>query len=250
MARIKRVGGSRVSKQKEDGKKFLWSKKFWIICSSILAGLIIIGVTIGLIIYFVNKTEDSKDYFRSCETVDFKYASYDGVSNYANPDFNDPQGGDISIDYMFVLVYNSANFYPSKSDDEDNYSETDESLLNRMIDLQKTINSVKEKNKNLSVELFIVDTNYSWNVNAYTEKLFGSLYTEDSSTFDPMLVYIENGEYVSSYNAHDYNDTLEDKDIYISSNSSESNGLTEAYINNTLFNRITTFINNYLGKDK
>ncbi len=248
MARIKRVGGRRASVKKEDGKKFLWSKKFWILCSSILAGLIIIGVTIGLIVYFVNKKDESVDYFRSCDEVEFKYASYDGVANYANPEFNNPQGGDLTIDYMFVLVYNSSVFYPSESDDSDNYSEEDENLLNRMINLQKTIDTQKKAGKD--VELFIVDTKYSWNVNAYTESLFGSLYTEDSSSFSPMLVYIENGEYAASYNANEYDSTAEDKDIYISSNSTETNGLSEAYINNTLFNRITTFINNYLGKDK
>lgn len=248
MARIKRVGGRRAPQVKKDGKKFLWSKKFWIICSSILVALIAIGVTIGLVIYFNNKKDESVDYFRTTTDVEFKYASYDGVANYANPEFNNPQGGDLAIDYMFVLVYNSSNFYPSKSDDEDNYNEEDENLLNRMIDLQKNVNQAKEAGK--KVELFIVDTKYSWNVNAYTESLFGSLYTEDSKTYNPMLIYIENGEYVSKYNAVDYDATLEDKDIYISSNSEENNGLTEAYINNTLFNRITIFIKNYLGKEK
>ncbi len=248
MARIKRVGGRRASVKAESGKKFLWSKKFWILCSSILVALIAIGVTIGLVIYFNNKSDSKKDYFRTCEEVEFKYASFDGVANYADPEFNNPQGGDLTIDYIFVLVYNSSTFYPSKSDDEDNYNEEDKNLLDRMINLQKTVDEAKKNGKD--VELFIVDTNYSWNVNAYTESLFGSLYSEDSNSFSPMLVYIENGEYVSSYNAHDYNDALEDKDVYISSNSSETNGLSEAYINNTLFNRITTFIKDYLGKDK
>ena len=248
MARIKRVGGRRASVKAESGKKFLWSKKFWILCSSILVVLIAAGVTIGLVLYFNNKTDSKKDYFRTCEEVEFKYASYDGVANYADPEFNNPQGGDLTIDYIFVLVYNSSSFYPSKSDDEDNYNEEDKELLNRMINLQKTVNEAKKSGKD--VELFIVDTNYSWNVNAYTESLFGSLYSDDSSAFSPMLVYIENGEYVASYNAHDYNDTKDDKDIYISSNGSETNGLSEAYINNTLFNRITTFIKDYLGKDK
>lgn len=248
MARIKRVGGSHAKVKKESGQRFLWSKKFWILCSSILAGLIIVGVTIGLIIYFNRSTSTKKDYFRSCEEVEFKYASYDGIANYANPEFNNPQGGDLTIDYMFVLVYNSGNFYPSESDDSDNYSEEDKNLLNGMIDLQKTIDTQKKAGKD--VELFIVDTYYSWNVNAYTESLFGSLYSEDSSSFSPMLVYIENGEYAASYNANEYDSTAEDKDIYISSNSTETNGLSEAYIYNTLFNKITKFINNYLGKDK
>ena len=248
MARIKRVGGSHAKVKKEGGQRFLWSKKFWILCSSILAGLIIVGVTIGLIIYFNRSTSTKKDYFRSCEEVEFKYASYDGIANYANPEFNNPQGGDLTIDYMFVLVYNSGNFYPSESDDSDNYSEEDKNLLNGMIDLQKTIDTQKKAGKD--VELFIVDTYYSWNVNAYTESLFGSLYTEDSSSFSPMLVYIENGEYAASYNANEYDSTAEDKDIYISSNSTATNGLSEAYIYNTLFNKITKFINNYLGKDK
>lgn len=248
MARIKRVGGSHAKVKKEGGQRFLWSKKFWILCSSILAGLIIVGVTIGLIIYFNRSTSTKKDYFRSCEEVEFKYASYDGIANYANPEFNNPQGGDLTIDYMFVLVYNSGNFYPSESDDSTNYDVEDKNLLDRMIKLQKTLDEAKKNGKD--VELFIVDTYYSWNINAYTESLFGSLYSEDSSSFSPMLVYIKNGEYVESYNAHDYDDTLEDKDIYISSNSTENNGLSEAYINNTLFNRITTFVKDFLGKDK
>lgn len=247
MARIKRVSGHR-AKVEKTGKKFLWSKKFWIICSSVLVALIAIGVTIGLVIYYNNKKTEDVDYFRKCDEVEFKYASYDGISNYANPDFSNPQGGVLAIDYMFVLVYNSSNFYPSKTDDSDNYNEEDEKLLNRMITLQKNINEVKKSG--LNVELFIVDTHYSWNVNAYTESLFGSLYTEDSSSFNPTLVYIENGEYQAYYNANDYDSNLEDKDIYISSNSEEKNGLTEAYINSTLFNRITIFIKDYMGKDK
>ncbi len=248
MARIKRVGGRNSKALKDKNGRFLWSKKFWILCSSILALIIIIGVVVGLIIYFNNKEDEDIDYFRSCEDVEFKYASYNGISNYANSDFNNPQGEQIEIDYIFVLVYNSSSFYPSKDDDEDNYKEEDQNLYNRMIDLQKNINQAKEAGNN--VELFIVDTKYSWNVNAYTESLFGSLYTDDSSTYNPMLIYIENGEFKDSYNAYEYDNTLEDKDIYISSNNIEENGLTEAYINNTLFNRITIFIKNYLGKDK
>ena len=249
MARIKRVGGRTKPAVQKDKKGLLKSKKFWIIFSSVLVALIAIGVTIGLVVYFNNKKDEKKDYFRSCEEVEFEYASYDRIVNYANPDFNNPQGKkDVTIEYMFVLVYNSANFYPSKTDNESKYLEADEDLLKRMIDLQKTINTSKEAGKN--VELFIVDTNYSWNVNAYTESLFGGLYTDDSSSYDPMLVYIENGEYKASYNEYDYDNTLTDKDIYISSNNEENNGLSEAYINNTLFNRITIFIKNFMGKDK
>ena len=250
MARIKRVGGHHAPSVQKEGKKFLWSKKFWIICSSILAALIVAGVTIGLVIYFMNKkNEESIDYFRKTDAVEFQYASYDGIANYANPEFNDPQTGkNIKKDHIFVLVYDSSNFYPSKSDDETNYNEEDENLLTRMIDLQKAVNEAKNSGKD--VELYIVDTKYSWNVNAYTQKLFGGLYSDDSSSFSPMLVYIENGEYKESYNKYDYDDTEKDEELYISSNSTESNGLTEAYINNTLFNRITVFIKDYMGKEK
>ena len=116
MARIKRVGGHHAPSVQKEGKKFVGSKKFWILCSSILAALIVAGVTIGLVIYFMNKkSEESVDYFRKTDAVEFKYASYDGIANYANPEYNDPQTGkNIRQDHIFVFVYNSNNFYPVK----------------------------------------------------------------------------------------------------------------------------------------
>ena len=61
LARIKRVGGHHAPSVQKEGKKFLWSKKFWILCSSILAALIVAGVTIGLVIYFMNKNFDTQE---------------------------------------------------------------------------------------------------------------------------------------------------------------------------------------------
>lgn len=51
-----------VKKIKKERKPFKPTKKFWILLTSIILGVIAIGVTIGLIVYFVTK-EDDYDYF-------------------------------------------------------------------------------------------------------------------------------------------------------------------------------------------
>lgn len=249
MARIKRkVSNKNVAHQKKQ-HKFLWTKKFWIIMSTSLA--VVIGVVV-LIIVLVNQSSSTTthNYFKENKEVEFNQTSYEAVNNYANPDYVSPQPGkgNLSIDNIFVLVYDSSKFYPSETDDSDNYNKQDETLLKRMVDLQKTVDQAKKDGKD--VELFIIDAHYSFNVNSYYSDLFGGLYTEDDSVYSPMLVYIQDGEYVNKYNAIDYDDTKEDKEYYIASNSDVSDGTSSAYITNTLINRITIYINDYLGKDK
>ena len=216
--------------------------------SSTLA--VVIGVVV-LIIVLVNQSSSTTthNYFKENNEVEFKQTSYEAVNNYANPDYVSPQPGkgNLSINNIFVLVYDSSKFYPNESDDSDNYSKQDETLLKRMVDLQKTVDQAKKNGKD--VELFIIDTKYSFNVNAYYSDLFGGLYSEDDTIYSPILIYIEEGEYVNKYNAIDYGAT-EDKEYYIASNSDVSEGTTTAYITNTLINRITIYINEYLGKDK
>ena len=212
---------------------------------------VVIGVVV-LIIVLVNQSSSTTthNYFKENEEVEFKQTSYEAVNNYANPDYVSPQAGkgSLSIDNIFVLVYNSSMFYPNENDDSDNYKKQDETLLKRMVDLQKCVDQAKKNGKD--VELFIIDSKYTFNVNAYYSDLFGGLYSEDDTVYSPILIYIQDGEYVNKYNAVDYDATKEDKEYYIASNSDVSEGTTSAYITNTLINRITIYINEYLGKDK
>lgn len=249
MARIKRkVSNKNVAHQKKQ-HKFLWTKKFWIIMSASLA--VVIGAVV-LIIVLVNQSSSTTNhnYFKETKEVEFNQTSYEAVTNYANPDYVSPQPGkgNLSINNIFVLVYDSSRFYPSESDDSENYNKQDETLLKRMIDLQKTVDQAKKNGKD--VELFIIDAKYSFNINAFTSELFGGLYTDEDTIINPFLIYINEGEYVNKYNAVDYDDTKEDKEYYIASNTDVSDGTTSAYITNTLINRITIYINEYLGKDK
>ncbi len=250
MARIKRkVSNKNVAHQKKQ-HKFLWTKKFWIIMSASLA--VVVGVVV-LIIVLVNQSSSNTtthNYFKETKEVEFKQTSYEAVNNYANPDYVSPQPGkgSLAISNIFVLVYNSDSFFPNKNDNSDNYNKQDETLLNRMVDLQKCVDQAKKNGKD--VELFVIDAKYSFNVNAYYSDLFGGLYSEEDTVYQPMLVYINEGEYVNKYNAVDYDDTKEDKEYYIASNSDDTNGTSSAYITNTLINRVTIYINEYLGKDK
>ncbi len=150
---------------------------------------VVIGVVV-LIIVLVNQSSSTTthNYFKENNEVEFKQSSYEAVNNYANPDYVSPQPGkgSLSIDNIFVLVYNSSTFYPNESDDSDNYKKQDETLLNRMVDLQKTVDQAKKNGKD--VELFIIDTKYSFNVNAYYAGLFGGLYSEDDTIYSPSWI--------------------------------------------------------------
>ena len=103
------------------------SKKFWIIFSSIVAGLIVIGVTIGLIVYFVTKTDENEiqDYFGGEATnltyeyegknVEFTKMSYDGVLMHHNV----VDGGENTfIPNIFVFAANLKTFYADKAIDD------------------------------------------------------------------------------------------------------------------------------------
>ncbi len=194
MATIKRKKVARVANApKKSFKDLLHSKRFWIICSIVVASLALIGVAIFLIVYFTTSSstdETAPDYFGGeIETIDYKYndetitfqkLSYDGIKMVHNYD------KDLNI---YVMALDLSSFYPDKTiDDGKNtddgdvllYSETDLKLWNGLKSLQSAINAYNKDLDGDAVRLYIVDTSVAINKTIATDSLFGG--SDDSST--------------------------------------------------------------------
>ena len=175
------------------------TKKFWIIFSSIVAGLIVIGVSIWLIVYFVTKTNENKiqDYFGGESTnlsykyddkeVKFNKISYDGVLMHHN--VNDGGEGTF-VTNIFVFATSLNTFYADKAiddgkdkDDEDVtflYDKTANSVFNQLVKLQGEIDAYnKTADDDAKAVLYIVDTSIGDNSSIFADSLFGG--TDDST---------------------------------------------------------------------
>ncbi len=203
MATIKRKKVNSKATKGQTKDSIFKSKKFWIICSSIVAGLIIIGVTIGLIVYFVNKSDENEvqDYFGGestnlsykyeDETVSFNKISYDGVLMHHNP----VDGGEGTfISYIFVFATDLKTFYADKAiddgkdkDDEDVtflYNKTANSVFNQLVKLQGEIDIYnKTADKDSKAVLYIVDTSIGDNSSIFADSLFGGADDSSNSLF-------------------------------------------------------------------
>lgn len=226
MAQIKRKKvNSQISKgQKKDS--LLRNKKFWIIFSSIFAGLVIIGVTIGLIVYFNTKSDDNEvqDYFGGEATnlsyeyggknVSFTKTSYDGVLMHSWPEDNNDG---TFVRYIFVFATDLSTFYPDKAiddgkdkDDEDavfKYNKSHNELFNQLVYLQYNIDryneSVEDEEK---AALYIVDTSIGDNNSIYADsKYFGGSDDAESSALFALLT--EDGP-VESFKDNNKEETL------------------------------------------
>lgn len=239
MARVvRKVSNKAVVGQKKQKGKFS-SKLLWGIVAAVAVIGLAVGITLGIVLNRTDESESSVDYFATCEEVQFTKASYDGVKNYINVNYRNPQNDEeLNIENVFVFAYNSTSFYPD-STDEDNYNSSHKELLNKMIDLQKHVDSAIAAGKD--VKLFIVDTSVGNNAEIFTSSVFGSLYTSDATSFAPMLVCIENGEYKAYYEEEVSGKTVK---TYISTNTDKSDGKTLNYINTTLVNNVTNYILN------
>ena len=119
MAQIKRkkVSNAAVKGQKKENT-LLKSKKFWIITSSIVVGLALIGFIIWLIIYLnTTKTNENPDYFAGKSDIELKYenkdvkftkSSYQGIMMHSNQEGNE---NDMYVDYIFVYAADLKTFY-------------------------------------------------------------------------------------------------------------------------------------------
>lgn len=193
MARVVRKVSNRAVAGQRKQKKFFNNRWFWIIVSVVVVIGLALGITLGIVLN--QNTEESvnkTDYFADCEQVEFVKGSYDGVKNYTNINYKNPQNNeDLFIQNVFIFAYDLSSFYPD-SDDEDNYNKNHADILSKLIDLQKAVDAAKAAG--LEVELFIIDTSVGDNISVLDDTDFGG--TEDSTvTF--MFTYIRNGEVVS-----------------------------------------------------
>lgn len=221
MAQIKRkkVNSKATKGQKKDS--LLKNKKFWIIFSSIAAALIIIGVTIGLIVYFNSSDDENtvQDYFAgeatnlsydyNDEKVSFTKMSYDGV--LMHHEVNDG-GDDTFVKYIFVFATNLSTFYADraiddgKSKDDDDvtflYDKDANKVFNQLVKLQGSIN---EHNKNVSederVALYIVDTSIGDNTSIFADsENFGG---SDDSTNSVLFALLTEDGFVKDFKNND-----------------------------------------------
>ena len=225
MAQIKRKKINRASTKgqgKLKAKETLKSKKFWIIFSSIVLGLAIIGVAIGLIVYFVTADDDEneiQDYFGGEATnlsYDYTYASgdkttvsfhkmsYEGVMLHNNSQTGSDTN-DTLVNYIFVFAADLSSFYADKAiddgkdktDDDETfyYNETANKVFNQLVKLQAEIDLYNENHDDYTVQLYIVDTSVGNNASILASGTFGgsddnessylfSLIDVDSSTSD------------------------------------------------------------------
>lgn len=210
MAQIKRKKINRASTKGQGKIKFkqaLKSKKFWIIFSSIVLGLAIIGVAIGLIVYFVTSDDDTneiQDYFGgeatnlsydytysngTTKTVTFNKLSYEGVLLHNNTE----TGSDTKntfVDYIFVFAADLSTFYADKAIDAGKdktdttetfyYNETANKVFNQLVKFQAEIDLYNETHDDYSVQLYIVDTSVGNNASILASGTFGG--SDDSES--------------------------------------------------------------------
>jgi len=198
---------SRASTKNQQKEKKL-SKKWWIVISSIVA-LIVIGVTVGLIVYFSNKEEEAyvsdMVYFtepvknEKGEEVEFIKENYQTLVRYLKAE---------KVEHMFVFAYDGSQFF-ADPEDEDNYDEKYVKLITSLANLQTEVNAAKEAG--VSIELYIVDVNVDSQVNAdimYDSEYFGGLYGSQTTTFEPAFFYNHEGEYKATVDFNDKKNML------------------------------------------
>ena len=239
MAKV--VRKNKVSKKATAGQKrrgnIFHNNWFWIIGS--IALVVIASAIIIPVVIHINKTKsdddtDVVDYFRTSEEVNFTFQTYNGLKNYITPDYVGVEGESLFKEKVIIFAYDKTQFYPNQAyekDDDDStiYNAEHKALLERIVNLQKVVD------KHEDYKLYIVDTSVGSNASIYVDETFGGLYDDDAQTY-PVLIYIENGEYKSSYETEEGNSNTK---TYICS---DSDVLDISYINNTLANNLTNYI--------
>ena len=242
MAQIKRkkVSTKAIKGQKKENT-LLKNKKFWIILSSIVVGLAILGVGIWLIVYFATQsnTKDNPDFFgKSTEYVDvykdktnnekieFSKMSYDGVCMHAYA-----EDSKVYVEYMFIFAADLSHFYvddtvnTGKNSDAEDYVSQDtikayKDLYRQLAFLQYKINEYN-KNSEEKVVLYIVDTSNNDNLGILTDTNFGG--SSDNSAVVTFLLY-------SYGELNKFADEDEQKKIYCTTISEVTNtGINNAY---------------------
>lgn len=205
MARIvRKVSNKAVKGQKRERTGVVYSKKFWIIITTVLVLLIAAGITIPLVINKNNSstsTVEVDDYFGQEQkyndnTVKFTKMTYQGVKLHIN------ESSDVHSEYTFVFAASLDSFYPVElidENDKDLKNAKHEQVFNLLKQLQYNIDLVNEAAGTNKVNLYIVDTSAKdGNSSSYvftdtsfnpdqnenlTELFF--LYTDDGLTTQP-----------------------------------------------------------------
>lgn len=194
MAQIKRkkVSTKAIKGQKKENT-LLKNKKFWIIISSVVGGLAILGVAIWLIIFFTTQsnTKENPDFFgKSADYVEvykdktdnnkieFTKMSYDGLNMHTYE-------GDakVYVEYMFVFAADLSHFYVDDtvnsglSTDDEKYVSQDtikayKELYRQLAFLQYKIDEYNKTSEE-KVVLYIVDTSNNDNLGILTDSKFG-----------------------------------------------------------------------------
>ena len=212
MAQIKR---KKVSNKAVKGQKreisLLKDKKFWVIVSSVVAGIAVLAFAIWLIIYLVNKnnTNENPDYFGGESTLElssektqgnkvkFKKCSYEGVIMHTTED----NTNEAYVEFVFVYATDLSVFYADdsinngKDSDDEGYVSADvikgyNTLFNQLIYLQYEIDTYNKTNDRKAA-LYIVDTSVGDNTSIYADEKFGG--SEDSSPSALFFLYTEDG---------------------------------------------------------
>ncbi len=248
MATIKRkkVNSNATKGQAKDS--IFKTKKFWIIFSSIALGLIVIGVAIGLTVYFTTKKDENEiqDYFGGVSTnlsykyndeeVKFTKISYDGVLMHHN--VNDGGEGTF-ISNIFVFATNLKTFYADKAIDDGKdkdddtvtflYDKTANTVFNQLVKLQGEINDYnKTADRDAQAVLYIVDTSIGDNQSIFADTLFDGSDDSKNSLFFGLVN--EDGLVRDFYNE-------DNKKLSLTTN-------TLADVSNTMVNNAVVFMKN------
>ena len=210
MAQIKRKKVSRAAvKGQKRENTLLKNKKFWIIVSSIVGGLAILGVAIWLIVFFATQsnTKENPDFFgKSTQYVDvykdktnnteveFTKMSYDGLCMHT---LDYPGNEKVYVEHVFVFAANLSTFYvddtinTGKSTDAEDYVKADtiknyKDLYAQLAFLQYSINEYN-KDSNAKVALYIIDTASADNTGLMTDLKYGG--SEDNSSGVVFFLY-------------------------------------------------------------
>lgn len=214
MARsVRKVSRVNTKNQKKESK---FNKKLLIIIVSVVL-LICIGLGVGLGIYFGTKTDDTyvsdKIYFNE-ETRDteghivtFNKDNYLAIERYI-------KNGD--IENVFIFVYDGNAFYADEKD-EDHYNEDYVKLITRLADLQYTVNQAKDRGVDLEFYIVDVAVNNSTNAGILYDSQFGSLLTEDQSSYEPAFIYIKGEQFQQKVEYEDENGNKQSHTISTSS---------------------------------
>ncbi|MCM1131282.1 MAG: hypothetical protein NC310_01020 [Roseburia sp.] len=215
MARaVRKVSRAKTKDQKRETKV---NKKLLIIIISIVL-VIGIGLGVGLGIYYGSQKDNTyvsdKVYFNEEIAIDdehkvsFNKENYQSIVRYLDRGDN--------AEEIFIFVYDGEAFYADELDEE-HYDKDYVELITRIAQLQYEIDKAKEKN--VSVELYIVDVAVynSSNSSILFDSAFGSFYSDDELNYSPAFIYLKDGKYQQKV---EYEDDKLGKQSHIISTSS------------------------------